>query len=379
MARTLDAVVAEMEAAPGDLVPTCDAISHGSLMGARGNSGVILSQIMRGIASTLKGTGEADRGHRRRGAAGRHGGRLQGRAHARRGHDPHRGARQRRRCSVRPPAAGRPSPASCGLLATPGRAALEATPDLLPVLKEAGVVDAGGAGYLLLLDAALHVIDGEPLPEAPERRRRAAPPAVRGRGRLADQRHPLRGDVLLRSARRAHRGAQAGLGSDRRLHRRGRWGRDLELPRPHQRHRRRHRGRPRPRRPAPADPGHRPVRGGRRRARRARGPARRRIIRDRRRLRAARRHVRGRRGEQRRGDQRAVPRARRAGHRPRRADDEPVDGRAARRRRARQLRPRRRPARKQEHHPRRRAARRAHHQDRPGRARPDRCPRGWPR
>ena len=59
MARTLDAVVAEMEAAPGDLVPTCDAISHGSLMGARGNSGVILSQIMRGIASTLKGTGEA--------------------------------------------------------------------------------------------------------------------------------------------------------------------------------------------------------------------------------------------------------------------------------------------------------------------------------
>jgi dihydroxyacetone kinase-like predicted kinase len=55
MARTLDAVVAEMETAPADdLGATCDAISHGSLMGARGNSGVILSQILRGLVSTLK-------------------------------------------------------------------------------------------------------------------------------------------------------------------------------------------------------------------------------------------------------------------------------------------------------------------------------------
>ena len=55
MARTLDAVVAEMDGTdPDDLDATCDAISHGSLMGARGNSGVILSQIMRGIATTLK-------------------------------------------------------------------------------------------------------------------------------------------------------------------------------------------------------------------------------------------------------------------------------------------------------------------------------------
>ncbi|NNE11427.1 MAG: DAK2 domain-containing protein, partial [Ilumatobacter sp.] len=63
MSRTLDAVVAEMESAdPDDLGATCDAISHGSLMGARGNSGVILSQILRGLTSTLKeqaeGTGQ---------------------------------------------------------------------------------------------------------------------------------------------------------------------------------------------------------------------------------------------------------------------------------------------------------------------------------
>ena len=39
---------------------------------------------------------------------------------------------------------------------------------LADVLKQAGVVDAGGAGLLLMLDAALTVVDGRPLPEAPE-------------------------------------------------------------------------------------------------------------------------------------------------------------------------------------------------------------------
>ena len=49
-----------------------------------------------------------------------------------------------------------------------GRTALANTPEQLPVLKEAGVVDAGGAGFMLLMDAALHVVDGEPLPEPSE-------------------------------------------------------------------------------------------------------------------------------------------------------------------------------------------------------------------
>ena len=45
--------------------------------------------------------------------------------------------------------------------------ALARTPELLAVLAQAGVVDAGGTGYLLLLDALLSVLDGRPLPEAP--------------------------------------------------------------------------------------------------------------------------------------------------------------------------------------------------------------------
>src|SRR5438445_4486739 len=52
MALTLESVVAELDGATddpanSDMVATCKAISHGSLMGARGNSGVILSQILR--------------------------------------------------------------------------------------------------------------------------------------------------------------------------------------------------------------------------------------------------------------------------------------------------------------------------------------------
>ncbi|MGZ4725810.1 MAG: DAK2 domain-containing protein, partial [Ilumatobacteraceae bacterium] len=54
MASTLDAVVAELDQAGVELEPTCNAISHGSLMGARGNSGVILSQILRGLVGILK-------------------------------------------------------------------------------------------------------------------------------------------------------------------------------------------------------------------------------------------------------------------------------------------------------------------------------------
>ena len=166
MARTLDAVVAEMEAAPGDLVPTCDAISHGSLMGARGNSGVILSQIMRGIASTLKGAAGAT------GETVAEALLVATEAAYKAVLTPVEGTIL---TVVRASADGARGAADDGASLAgvvraardAGRAALETTPDLLPVLKEAGVVDAGGAGYLLLLDAALHVIDGEPLPEAP--------------------------------------------------------------------------------------------------------------------------------------------------------------------------------------------------------------------
>src|SRR5688572_21800691 len=64
MALTLRSVCEELDRTDGgdqaDMAATCKAISHGSLMGARGNSGVILSQILRGISEVLRDGEEAD-------------------------------------------------------------------------------------------------------------------------------------------------------------------------------------------------------------------------------------------------------------------------------------------------------------------------------
>ena len=168
MARTLDAVVAEMEtASEEDLDATCDAISHGSLMGARGNSGVILSQILRGLVTTLKHNAEAS-GHKvaealTAASAGAYQAVLR----------PIEGTIL---TVVRESAEGARAASVDGAslvevlraARAAGKLALDSTPELLPVLKDAGVVDAGGAGYLLLLDSALHVVDGSPLPEPDE-------------------------------------------------------------------------------------------------------------------------------------------------------------------------------------------------------------------
>jgi uncharacterized protein len=163
MARTLEAVVAEVEAAPNDLESTCKAISHGSLMGARGNSGVILSQILRGIAGVLQageGTPTAVAEALKAAAAGAYKAVLK----------PIEGTIL---TVVREAADGAHRRAGEGgtlievldAARDCGQDALDRTPEMLPVLKDAGVVDAGGAGFLLLLDAALHVVDGRPLPE----------------------------------------------------------------------------------------------------------------------------------------------------------------------------------------------------------------------
>ena len=167
MARTLDAVVAELDGAEHGLEPTCDAISHGSLMGARGNSGVILSQILRGVAGTLKGATEGT---------------------ALKVAEALKAASAAAYLSVLKPIEGtiltvvreaadaahtaaQDGESLVGVLRAArlaGKSALDRTPEMLPVLKDAGVVDAGGAGFMLLLDAALHVVDGVPIPEPEE-------------------------------------------------------------------------------------------------------------------------------------------------------------------------------------------------------------------
>ena len=68
-----------------------------------------------------------------------------------------------------------------------GKTALDHTPDLLAVLKDAGVVDAGGAGFLLMLDAALFVGQfawGWLMQEIPK-----SPPGMRAAAALPSVRH----------------------------------------------------------------------------------------------------------------------------------------------------------------------------------------------
>ena len=223
--------------------------------GGRGNCGVILCQILRGLVGDVEG-------RRRSSTATTVAEALEAASAAayQAVLRPIEGtiltvvreAADARRRLPRPTAPA--SSACCAPLARPGKAALDNTPELLPVLKEAGVVDAGGAGFLLLLDAALHVVDGAPLPEPDEgdgpdalEQLDAGVAAPRARRRRRRQRAALRGHVLPRPRRRAHRGVQGRVGRDRRLDRRRRRRRPLELPRAHQRHRRRDRGRARPR------------------------------------------------------------------------------------------------------------------------------------
>jgi DAK2 domain fusion protein YloV len=165
MALTLESVVTELDGCD-DMPSTCKAISHGSLMGARGNSGVILSQVLRGLSDGIKDLDAAD-GQAFADALGR--------------------AADAAYAAVMRPVEGtiltvvREAAEAASAAASEGKqlvdvldaahvaakAALANTPELLPVLKEAGVVDAGAAGFLLLLDVLLNVTSGRPVPVPP--------------------------------------------------------------------------------------------------------------------------------------------------------------------------------------------------------------------
>ncbi len=170
MALTLESVVTEIEDVEPALGPMCKAISHGSLMGARGNSGVILSQILRGLCDGFRelddgvGIGGPDLADALSGAASAAYGAVM------------RPVEGTILTVVREAAEGARAAADAGgtlvqvldAAHAAGSDALARTPEMLPVLAEAGVVDAGGTGLLLLIDVLLNVTDERPLPEPDE-------------------------------------------------------------------------------------------------------------------------------------------------------------------------------------------------------------------
>ena len=155
MSLTLATVVSEIEALPADadMAKLAAAVTHGSLMGARGNSGVITSQILRGLAEGLAEVeGPADAG-------------VVASAFRR--------AVKVAFAAVRKPVEGTiltvlrdvskradacekkhaTLEETLDALVAEAFESVARTPDLLPVLKENGVVDSGAFGFAVFLEA----------------------------------------------------------------------------------------------------------------------------------------------------------------------------------------------------------------------------------
>lgn len=156
MSKTIDSAVKMLEDLNDVKVSTIvKKASTGALMGARGNSGVILSQLLRGLSSGLKGLEVINIENLK---------------------DAFIEAKKVAYNAVMKPTEGTILTVArimaeyaeenyrnfddisvfLKAILDEGNRALEMTPDMLPQLKAAGVVDAGGKGYLLILEGILH-------------------------------------------------------------------------------------------------------------------------------------------------------------------------------------------------------------------------------
>ena len=161
MLLTMQSAIAEANNIDNETATSiAEAISHGALMGARGNSGVILSQFWRGLAKGLDGKDTFDGKDFANALLEASKAAYEGVIH------PVEGTM----LTVLKDAANAALSAtddSTDLLSTlsvvveAARDSVARTPDLLPVLREAGVVDAGGQGIYVLLNGALHLLQGK--------------------------------------------------------------------------------------------------------------------------------------------------------------------------------------------------------------------------
>jgi len=162
---TMSSASEEVDACCGDREPTlaeaAQALARGALMGARGNSGVILSQILRGMSEALGDVGQSMTSSHvvamlRRGEA------MAYEAVA----EPIEGTI----LTVARAAADAAAESDGGAIdalrtaAQAAHQALARTPELLPILRDAGVVDAGGRSLTVVLDALVSAFNGDDPP-----------------------------------------------------------------------------------------------------------------------------------------------------------------------------------------------------------------------
>lgn len=158
------------EEAPQAMDGVAHALAYGSLLGARGNSGVILSQILKGFAEAAKGRSNLSVEGLKRALE-----QATKTAYAA-VMKPVEGTilTVMRRMSEQAQRSSAPTPlALLKEAVAEGRAALEETPELLPLLKQAGVVDSGGLGLLRIFEGIIAAFENRPLPPPPKITKRA--------------------------------------------------------------------------------------------------------------------------------------------------------------------------------------------------------------
>ena len=168
MCLTIQTAVNELRKnQPATVEEAAKITASGLLRGARGNSGVILSLLFRGMSKALKGVAEADGAQlaaaMQEGVATAYGAVMK----------PAEGTVltvSRLAAQRALEAAGERNDADYVLeeAIKTGYATLAETTEMNPVLKKAGVVDAGGKGYLIILEGMLRALRGEEIPEVEE-------------------------------------------------------------------------------------------------------------------------------------------------------------------------------------------------------------------
>ena len=168
MSLTIQTAVAELrKVQPATVDEAAKVTASGLLRGARGNSGVILSLLFRGMSKVFKGLTEADGAQlasaMQEGVSTAYGAVMK----------PAEGTVltvSRLAAQRALEAAGERNDAAYVLeeAIKTGYTTLAETIEMNPVLKKAGVVDAGGKGYLIILEGMLRSLRGEAVPEVEE-------------------------------------------------------------------------------------------------------------------------------------------------------------------------------------------------------------------
>lgn len=169
MALTLKSVIKEIDTvSSNELVPMCEAITRGALKGARGNSGVILSQILKGMLTEISvaKSGSDEIGTKAFAKAMESGAKVAYQAVT----VPKEGTmltviRYMADEAKKIAKSKDDFNAFFEEVLVKGEEILAQTPEMLPVLKKAGVVDAGGRGILVMFSGFLAAIRGDDIIE----------------------------------------------------------------------------------------------------------------------------------------------------------------------------------------------------------------------